>query len=54
MNDPIPDRTVISIIVATILLIFMLIFTFTSGNKEVQPGLEWRENTGISADYIKT
>tara|TARA_Y100001978_G_C23348707_1_gene270967 strand:+ start:266 stop:454 length:189 start_codon:yes stop_codon:yes gene_type:complete len=51
MNDQLPDRTVLLIILATLLLVFFLIFTFKSQKVEQEKNIQWRESS-ISKEFI--
>ena len=44
MNDQISDKNVILIILATILVIFILVFGFKSNLKNTDNLLQWRES----------
>ena len=49
MNDQLPDRTILLIILATLLLIFFLVFSFKSEKIEQQkkvPHFYWIANNG--------
>ena len=41
MNDQLPDRTVLLIILATLLLVFLLVFNFKSKNIEQENNIQW-------------
>ena len=43
MNEELNDRTVISIIIGTILIIFLLIFTFLPSKNELSPSIQWKD-----------
>ena len=45
MNDQIPDRTVILIILATLLLVFFLAFSFKSNKIEQEKTIQWMHST---------
>ena len=45
MNDPIEDKTIILIIIATILFVFCLVFTVKNGVNQLNPPIEWRGPT---------
>ena len=50
MNDKLPDRTVLLIILATLLLVFFLAFSFKSKNIEQQNNIQWMDSS-INSDY---
>ena len=43
MNEELNDRTVISIIIGTILIIFLLVFTFLPSKNELSPSMQWKD-----------
>ena len=45
MNDQLPDRTVLLIILATMLLIFLLIFSFKSKKLEQENTIQWMDSS---------
>ena len=45
MNDQLPDRTVLLIILATLLLVFFLVFTFKSNKIEQEKTIQWMDST---------
>ena len=45
MNDQLPDRTVLLIILATLLLVFFLIFTFKSTKFEQENTIQWMDSS---------
>ncbi len=45
MNDDLPDRTVLLIILATLLLVFTLIFSLRPAQKNLQPAIQWKDTT---------
>tara|TARA_Y100001968_G_C19451634_1_gene769088 strand:+ start:7724 stop:7894 length:171 start_codon:yes stop_codon:yes gene_type:complete len=45
MNENLEDKTVIIIIISTLLLVFILIFTVIPSNKLNQPEIEWKDNS---------
>ncbi len=45
MNDPLPDRTVLLIILATLLLIFFLVFSFKSQRIEQEKTIQWMDSS---------
>ncbi len=51
MNDQLPDRTVLLIILATLLLVFFLVFTFKSNKIEQEKTIQWMD-TSINSELI--
>tara|TARA_B100000700_G_scaffold142980_1_gene158942 strand:+ start:432 stop:611 length:180 start_codon:yes stop_codon:yes gene_type:complete len=51
MNDQLPDRTVLLIILATLLLVFFLIFSFKSNKIEQEKTIQWMD-TSLSNEFI--
>ena len=45
MNDQLPDRTVIMIILATLLLVFFLAFSFKSEKIEQERTIQWMDSS---------
>ncbi len=45
MNDQLPDRTVLLVILATLLLVFLLIFSFKSEKIEQEKTIQWMDST---------
>ena len=45
MNDQLPDRTVLLIILATLLLVFFLVFTFKSDKIEQEKTIQWMDSS---------
>ena len=45
MNDQIPDRTVLIIILATLLLVFFLVFSFKSDKIEQEKTIQWMDSS---------
>ena len=50
MNDQLPDRTVLLIILATLLLVFFLAFTFQSKKIEQEKTIQWMDSS-ISSEF---
>ncbi len=48
MKEQISDKNIILILLATILLIFCLVFTLYGNNNDNQPMLEWRETNKVN------
>ena len=53
MNDQLPDRTVLLIILATLLLVFFLVFSFKSEKIEQEKNIQWMDSS-ISGDFISS
>ena len=51
MNDQLPDRTVLLIILATLLLVFFLIFTFKSNKIDQENSIQWMD-TSLNKDLV--
>ena len=45
MNDQLPDRTVLLIILATLLLVFFLVFSFKSDKIEQEKTIKWMDSS---------
>ena len=45
MNDQLPDRTVLLIILATLLLVFFLIFSFKSDKIKQENKIQWMDSS---------
>ena len=45
MNDQLPDRTVLLIILATLLLVFFLVFSFKSQRIEKEKTIQWMDSS---------
>ena len=45
MNDHLPDRTVLLIILATLLLVFFVIFSFKSSKVEQEKTIRWMDSS---------
>ena len=45
MNDQLPDRTILLIILATLLLVFFLIFSFKSPKLEKEKTIQWMDSS---------
>ena len=43
MNDQLPDRTVLLIILSTLLLVFFLVFSFKSSKIEQEKTIQWKD-----------
>ena len=45
MNDQLPDRTVLLILLATLLLVFFLVFSFKSPIIEKENTIQWMDSS---------
>ncbi len=45
MNDQLPDKTVLLIILATLLLVFFLAFSFKSQKIEQEKTIQWMDSS---------
>ena len=45
MNDQLPDRTVLLIILATLLIVFFLVFSFKSDKIEQEKTIQWMDSS---------
>ncbi len=43
MEEKIDDKTIILIIIGTILLIFILMFNFLPSGDQINPSIQWKE-----------
>ena len=52
MNDQLPDRTILLIILATLLLVFLLVFSFKSEKIEQERTIQWIDSSlNTELDY---
>ncbi len=51
MNDQLPDRTVLLIILATLLLVFFLAFSFKSKKIEQEREIQWMDSS-LNNEFI--
>tara|TARA_Y100001968_G_scaffold274142_1_gene267170 strand:+ start:423 stop:587 length:165 start_codon:yes stop_codon:yes gene_type:complete len=51
MNEQLPDKTVLLIILATLLLVFFLIFSFKSKKIEQEKTIHWMDST-LSNEFV--
>ena len=51
MNDQLPDRTVLLIILATLLLVFFLAFSFKSTKIEQERTIQWMDSS-LNNEFI--
>ena len=58
MNDPLPDSTVLLIILATLLLVFFFVFSFKSQKIDQERSIEWMDSSlkteFLTLHYTKT
>tara|TARA_Y100001968_G_scaffold41358_1_gene31459 strand:- start:220 stop:387 length:168 start_codon:yes stop_codon:yes gene_type:complete len=52
MNQPINDKTVIIILLATIFIVFILIFSTVKGNNKYNDSIQWKESTNSTTQNI--
>ena len=45
MNDQLPDRTVLLTILATLLLVFFLVFSFNSKKIDQEKSIQWMDSS---------
>ena len=45
MNDQLPDSSVLLIILATLLLVFLLVFSFKSKKIEQERSIQWMDSS---------
>ena len=45
MNDQLPDRTVLLIILSTLLLVFFIVFSFNSKTIEQEETIQWMDSS---------
>ena len=50
MNDQLPDRTILLIILATLLLVFFLVFSFKSDKIEQEKSIQWMDSS-LNSEY---
>ena len=53
MNEELNDKTVISIIIGTILLVFLLVFTFLPSKNELSPSIQWKDSPAQSVEQYE-
>ena len=51
MNDQLPDRTVLLIILSTLLLVFLLAFSFKSEKIEQEKSIQWMDSS-INSELV--
>ena len=53
MNDQLPDRTVLLIILATLLLVFFLAFSFNTKKIEQEKSIQWMDSS-VNTESVST
>ena len=53
MDEQIPDKTVIIIILVTIMFIFAVIFSVTPTRKQINPDIQWKDSPNSYSNEIK-
>ena len=51
MNDQLPDRTILLIILATLLLVFFLAFSFKSKKIDQERTIQWMDSN-LNTEFI--
>ena len=51
MDDQLPDRTILLIILATLLLVFFLVFSFKSPKIEQERTIQWMDSS-IDTEFV--
>ena len=54
MEEKINDRTIVLIILATILLVFILIFSFIPQKDQLSPSIQWKDIPNQNTDSFGT
>ncbi len=54
MQEKIEDKTLILIIAGTILLVFILIFTFIPSQNQLSPSIEWKDSPNQNIERFGT
>ena len=44
MKEPLPDTTVLLTILATLILLFTMIFSFRPSFKDIGPSIQWKDS----------
>ncbi len=52
MNENLDDKTIITIIICTILLVFILVFSFSRPKNKLEPSIQWKDNA--PTEYIES
>ena len=50
MNDQLPDRTILLILLATLLLVFFIVFSFKSEKIEQEKTIQWMDSS-LDTEY---
>ncbi len=45
MNDQLPDKTILLIILSTLLIVFLLVFSFKSEKVEQEKTIQWMDSS---------
>ena len=53
MKDEFSDQTVILLIVASIIIVFLLIFSVRPTQNQLQPDLQWKDSTPQGSDAFQ-
>ncbi len=53
MNDQLPDKTVLLAIIATLIIVFSLIFSSRPSQNQLQPSIQWREIPDTTSETLK-
>ena len=51
MNDQLPDRTILLIIISTLLLVFLLVFSFKSKKIEQERTIHWMDSA-LDSEFV--
>ena len=51
MNEQLPDKTVLLIILGTLLLVFILVFSFRSQKIEQEKTIQWMDSS-LNTEYV--
>ena len=51
MNDQLPDKTVLLIILSTLLLVFFLVFSFKSNKLEQEKSIQWMDSS-LNSEFV--
>ncbi len=54
MKDTLPDKTIILIILCTILLVFSFIFLFKPTNYQIEPSIQWKDSSMTNMQEINS
>ncbi len=44
MKDPLPDSTILLLIIGTLIIVFLLIFSTRPPEEVLQPALQWKDS----------